>query len=207
MKQYKKIAVYDFDGTLCDSPLPEEGKIIWKKVTGEEYPHQGWWGRLESLSTDVFDINLFPNVVSSLNNDMLSNDTYTIILTSRIERIKPAIEKILNDNNVKVDNIFLKRSGDEKDARLENIIKSLGLDSLESVDIYDDREKEFIAFERFMNNNPNLKVNIFKCNNGEIELYKNNYTNETISRLARIISEEIDNKISEELNNGKIKLK
>ena len=38
-----KLTFFDFDGTLADSPTPENGKQKYKEVTGNEYPHQGWW--------------------------------------------------------------------------------------------------------------------------------------------------------------------
>lgn len=28
---YKRIVSFDFDDTLCHTPKPEEGKIIWKE--------------------------------------------------------------------------------------------------------------------------------------------------------------------------------
>ena len=43
---YTKVAFFDFDGTLMNSPTPENGKIIYKEKTGVNYPYEGWWGRV-----------------------------------------------------------------------------------------------------------------------------------------------------------------
>ena len=102
----RKLAVYDFDGTLMDSPMPDPGKQIWKEKTGEEYPHKGWWGRKESLNTDVFDIKPFPSILSLLKKDVSDPDTHTIILTSRLERLRPELENILRLNGIVVDDLI-----------------------------------------------------------------------------------------------------
>ena len=54
----KRLAVFDFDGTLFDSPEQEDGMRIWSQKTGQQYPHKGWWGRRESLDSDIFDIHI-----------------------------------------------------------------------------------------------------------------------------------------------------
>ena len=91
----KRLAVYDFDGTLIDSPEPEVGKKQWEEKMGQPYPHVGWWGRRESLDTDVFDIKPFPNILAKLQANMADPSTTTIILTSRMEKLRPQLENIL----------------------------------------------------------------------------------------------------------------
>jgi hypothetical protein len=48
-----RIAVFDFDGTLSDTPMPDTGRIEYEKITGSPWPHKGWWGRPETLDMDV----------------------------------------------------------------------------------------------------------------------------------------------------------
>ena len=63
MGEITKLAVFDFDGTLIDTPLPEFGKQEYKDKTGEEWPHAGWWGQPLSLDSEIFDINIIPSVI------------------------------------------------------------------------------------------------------------------------------------------------
>ena len=53
---YKRLICFDFDDTLFHTPLPEEGKKIWKEKTGQEWPHIGWWGKPESIDNEIFEI-------------------------------------------------------------------------------------------------------------------------------------------------------
>ena len=46
----RTLHVFDFDSTLVNTLGPEEGARAWLNATGSPWPHQGWWGRLESLS-------------------------------------------------------------------------------------------------------------------------------------------------------------
>lgn len=164
-----RLSVYDFDGTLMDTPMPDVGREVWKQKTGEKYPHVGWWGRKESLDMDVFEINPFPSVLNNLNDDMTRSDTYTVILTSRLEKLRPQIEGILQHHNISADQILLKTGGKEKDERIQELISQLP-DTIKEVNLYDDREKEFNAFRNFREMNPNLQVNIYKADEGKISL-------------------------------------
>ena len=109
----KRLAFYDMDGTLMDTPMPDTGKVTWKEVTREEYPHARWWGRAESLDTDVFDIKPFPSVLNQLKNDMARPDTRTVLLTNRIEKLRPQVLNLLRSNSIKLDDYNLKNSGKE----------------------------------------------------------------------------------------------
>lgn len=130
----KRLAIYDFDGTLIDTP-EEEGKKQWEEAKGMPYPHQGWWGRKESLDTDVFEIKPFPDILSKLNSDLNSN-THVIILTSRREKLRNEVENILNLNGIVVDDVILKRGNESKGDVILRIAKYNP--DLEYVVVYDD---------------------------------------------------------------------
>ena len=63
--QITKLSVFDFDGTTVDTGMPDTHKIIYKEKTGEDWPHKGWWGRPESLDTNIFDFKAIPEVKSA----------------------------------------------------------------------------------------------------------------------------------------------
>ena len=167
----KRLCVFDFDGCLIDSPEPEIGKPMWEKYYNNQFPYKGWWGRKESLDTDVFDIKPFSSVLAQLNKEKNTPDTSVIILTSRREKLRPEIEKILNMNNINVDDIILKRGNEGKgDVILR--IQQYNQD-LEEINVYDDymhKNAEKIAeYTKIKSMLPmEIIYNLYLVENGEL---------------------------------------
>ena len=69
MKNKTKLSVFDFDGTLIATPLPDSGKIAYEEKTGKTWPHKGWWGQADSLDMNVFDIQPNPDVVNDFKKE------------------------------------------------------------------------------------------------------------------------------------------
>jgi hypothetical protein len=181
-----KLSFYDFDGTLAKSPLPDSGKEQWSQYYGQSYPHNGWWGRPESLDTDVFNIELYPSTTKLIKDDINNPETYVIILTSRIERIKPYIENILTINGIHPDIIDVKK--DEK-SKGEKVIEYVNkFPDVTRVDVYDDNyEREITSFKSVRDKMPNhIKYNIFHASDGMLTLVERKYN------IQNIIAEEIE---------------
>lgn len=142
-----KYKFYDFDGTLIDSPMPDEGRIHWKKIKGTEYPHLGWWGREESLDLSVFDIKAFDNIKNDLEKSFDNGDKCWI-LTSRLKKLSNNVIDVLKYNNIDI-NKFDGMSffnGRDKGQRILDIIKNEE-NEIEEIQVFEDREKEFIVLE------------------------------------------------------------
>lgn len=186
----KRLAVYDFDGTLIDSPEPETGKPQWEKVKGEPYSHKGWWGRKESLDTEVFDIKPFPNILAKLQADMADPETSTIILTSRMEKLRPQLENILKLNGITVDELITKRGGEDKGdviLKIENYNQDL-----EEIVVYDDfagkRPEKIAEYTKIKDLLlPKVQYHIFYVENDTTQLM------ESTNILMKMIHEEIIN--------------
>ena len=186
----KRLCCYDFDGTLIDSPEPLEGKPIWEKYYNTKYPHKGWWGRKESLDTDAFDIKPFPNILAKLRDDMADPDTTTIILTSRMEKLRPELENILNLNGIKVDELITKRGHEDKGdviLKIENYNNDL-----EEIVVYDDfagkmshKIEEYTKIKNQLRDD--IQYNIFYVENGNTMLM------ETTNIILKMIKEELGN--------------
>lgn len=175
---------YDMDGTLLDTPMPEDGKRIWQEKTGTPYPHQGWWGRPESLDSTVFDIKPFASVLNQLRSDQTKNDTYTVLLTSRLTKLQPQIETLLKANGITFDDLSLKSGGEDKDARIMTYLKKFP--QVHTINIYDDREKEMVIFSKMKDQlKGDYQVNIYRVTDGKIALVEGE------NSLGRLISEEI----------------
>ncbi len=186
----KRLAIYDFDGTLIDSPEPDPGKQIWKEKTGEEYPHKGWWGRKESLDTDVFEIKPFPTILAKLKADMADPDTSTIILTSRMEKLRPQLENIMSLNGIVVDDLILKKGNETKGDVILNIDRYN--EDLEEIVVYDDfanmDERKIAEYTNIKDKlSDGVQYHIFRVDSGETFLM------ESTNNLLKMIHEEIIN--------------
>jgi len=157
-----KIAIFDFDGTLMDTPHAEEGKREWEEKTGSPYPHRGWWSKRESLDTEVFDIQ---PIKSTISDYVIENDvptTYMVMLTGRLPNQKDQVEDILHTNDIVFDEYHYKDDGDTLKSKLNTIVSLLNrFPNTELIEMYEDREPHAIAFEEWgKENDVNIKVNL-----------------------------------------------
>jgi hypothetical protein len=182
----KRLAVFDFDGTLINSPEKESGKIEWSEKTGQPYPYQGWWGRPESLDLNVFDIKPFPSVLHQLKKEIVLPNTYVIILTSRMEKLRPQVEAVLNKNNIKVDRVDMKRAEGDKGKKVLRYVQQMP--DLKVINVYEDRDTDIASYEAIRNQIPEgIEFNIYIANKGTLALTESSRSH----NLLCIIQEEL----------------
>ena len=100
---YKRLICFDFDDTLFHTPLPEEGKIVWKEKTGTEWPYRGWWGKSESIDDEIFDIPKNEWTYQRYLEAVADPDAYVIMATGRLDKVpgmREGVESILRKNTV-----------------------------------------------------------------------------------------------------------
>jgi len=192
-KTVKKLSFFDFDGTLVntDKLSPEGGKEQWAQHYGIPYPHKGWWGRAESLDLNVFDIDIYENIISLARKDIQDPSTRAYVLTSRMERLRPQLEAVLNSIGLRFDELILKKDEISKgQVVLDEIAK---YSDVIGVDVYDDNyEREIISYKSIINDVPeNIQFNIFHVSDGTLNLIKERYN------IQNIIKEEIEKLIGE----------
>lgn len=152
--KYDKIISFDFDDTLCHTPLPEEGKIIWKQKTGFDWPYTGWWSKRESLDTEIFDIPVNKWTYEKYLDSISDDSSYVILVTGRIEPLRKEVELVLNKNNLSFNDVFLNFGGDTfsfKTRLFENLIKQHEPSELV---MYDDREEHIVRFYDWAKSQP-----------------------------------------------------
>lgn len=134
----KKLYIFDFDGTLAHSPTPEVGKHLYKEITGTEWPWQGWWGRIESMSTFDFDLIDEQATIAKEKNDT----DIVFILTSRLLKFKSEIQRICKNGGLEIslDSIWTKTNA-EKGERIFDLV-NIFKNQIDEVFFYDDRQKE-----------------------------------------------------------------
>jgi FMN phosphatase YigB (HAD superfamily) len=180
----KRLAVFDFDGTLINSPEPENGKQFWQDKMGRQYPYSGWWGRPESLDLDVFEIKPFPSVLNQLKKEQSTPNTFVLILTSRMEKLRPQVEAVLEKNNITVDKVDMKRAEGDKGIKVLRYVQQFP--NLEEINVYEDRDIDFEAYERMKSKLPeDILFNIYKADQCKLSLL------EVENKLLNIINEEI----------------
>lgn len=75
----KRIAIFDFDGTLIDTDTPESGKRLWLQEFGFEWPFTGWWGRPESLDSRIYFQKNGSKLIEELSKKLNADEIETII--------------------------------------------------------------------------------------------------------------------------------
>ena len=181
-----RLCAFDFDSTLIDSPQKESGKIQWSEKMGKPHPYQGWWGRPESLDLNVFNIKPFPKILNLLNKDVSTPATYTIILTSRQEKLRPLVQEVLDVNNIHIDKLDMQRDQRTKGQKILDYTKKFP--DLREINVYDDKDSDIISYEGIRNSLPeDIKFNIYLANQGSLTLV------EAESKLISIIKEEVQN--------------
>ena len=156
----KKIYVFDFDGCLINSPLPEQGKIAWSKYYGKEYPFAGWWGRLESLDNKVFKITPKQSIVREYVARRTEKDAVTIMLTSRLPKFENVIMELLFKFGIKMDEYLFKKGNLNKSDRIDNLIKKYP--TAEYIEIWDDNSGEIGLYEEWAKHIDNIEIKINK---------------------------------------------
>jgi hypothetical protein len=186
----KKLAVYDMDGTLLNTPEKEEGKKLWKEKTGEEYPHRGWWGRRESLNTEIFDIQPVLKIYSKFKKDITDPNAYVIILTSRLEKLRPEVENVLDIHGIEPDELIMKKGNETKGDVILSYIKKFP--NLEKIEVYDDfaggmehKIKELTDIKNILPKNIGYNIYYVNNNNGNYVLM------ESTNNILNLIQDEL----------------
>ncbi len=149
--------VFDFDGTLMDSPLPETGKEKYKELTGKDWPHKGWWGQIDSL--EPFEVKPIEGTKDLYNQYSVIPNSINVLMTNRLAKFEPVVKDKLRGLYV-FDYYDFKNDNREKPERIKEILKNNP--SIDTINIFDDMDEQIERFNRFKEENPNLEINVFQ---------------------------------------------
>jgi len=148
MGKITKLAVFDFDGTLVDTPLPEFGKQEYKEKTGKDWPFPGWWGQPLSLDMDVFDMPTVPMVMSAYKKEKPNPETGMIMLTGRMVKLGDKVKNILDAKGLTFDEYHYNRGGSTEVAKIQTLNSLLNkYTDVTSVEMWDDRDEHIPIFQ------------------------------------------------------------
>ena len=148
MENFKKLSVFDFDGTLVNTPLPEEGKKEYKEKTGQDWPHVGWWGQPLSLDSEIFDMNIIPSVIRAYLKEINDSNTMVVMVTGRVNKLSGLVKKILDDNGLKFHEYHFNNGGSTESAKKKTFDKILSENpSITEMEVWDDRLEHIPVFQ------------------------------------------------------------
>lgn len=148
MKKIKKLAIFDFDGTLVDTPLPDIGRLQYQEKTGNVWPHEGWWGKELSLDMDIFDMPVVPSVIEAYKEEKTSDTTAVIMLTGRMTKLKDSVGKILKSHDLTFDEYHYNRGGATDVAKIKTMENLLGKYlHVDEIAMWDDRLEHIAIFQ------------------------------------------------------------
>jgi hypothetical protein len=152
---YTKLSVFDFDGTLVDTPVDtKENRQKWADYYDkEEWPYIGWWGRNETLDMDVWDMPLIDDVITDYKKEIGNPETMVIMLTGRLEKQRPYVEAIIDKYGLKFHKRLLKQGGNTINDKLRQLNEILSENpSIKQIEMWDDRDAHIPKFEDWGNN-------------------------------------------------------
>lgn len=175
----KTLYSFDFDDTLFFTPKPEQGKDVFKRETGLDWPYNGWWGKSETIDPSIFNIPKNEWVYRKYLEATADDNGYKILATGRlnkVEKMREHVYQILRENNIEFDElmvipktekypvngengVYLNWGGDTykfKTKLFESLIK---LTKCEHFIMYDDRQEHLKRFREWAKEQ-NVKITI-----------------------------------------------
>ena len=149
MEKITKLAIFDFDGTLVNTPLPDKGRIEYEKKTGQPWPHKGWWGQPDSLDTKVFDMPVIDSVISDYKTEKTNPNTLTILLTGRIKKLSTYVEKVLKEKGLSFDEYHYNNGGSTDAFKVKILDDLIRKYPDVEVEMWEDRLEHVPIFEQW----------------------------------------------------------
>jgi hypothetical protein len=147
-----KINVFDFDGTLVDTPLPDKGKEIHQQKTGKPWPHTGWWSKPESLDMDVFEMPVIQSVIKAHSEEKSKPDTLMVMMTGRLPKLSNEVEAILRHKGLTFDKHIYNMGGATVDSKIKSLDKLLlEYPNVTDIELWDDRDLHIPIFQEYGN--------------------------------------------------------
>jgi len=145
-----EISVFDFDGTLVDTPLPDVGKDIYQQKTGKPWPHTGWWSKPESLDMGVFEMPVIQSVIKAHSEEKSKPDTLMVMMTGRLPRLSNEVESILRAKGLIFDKHIYNMGGATVDSKIKSLEKLLiEYPNVIDITMWDDRDLHIPIFKAY----------------------------------------------------------
>lgn len=143
-----KLICFDFDKTLIYTAEPEEGRKLWLKEKGENFPHPtGWWSKPETLDMSVFYPSMNEWTYKHYLKAISDEDNYVFVATGRMDKLKNEVQAILDFHDFKFHDVFCNWGSETfkfKTRLFESIIRKNP--NADEFILYDDRHEHLVKF-------------------------------------------------------------
>lgn len=148
----KTLYCFDFDGTLVHSPTPELGKPIWQDRTGDIWPYNGWWGKSESLDTNIFHVPKHEWVHKRYLEAQSDENRHLILATGRLRKVnmmRENVDIILEQHGFSFDEIHLNWGEDTYNFKIKLFEETIEKIKCDRFVMYDDRHEHLVKFREW----------------------------------------------------------
>jgi hypothetical protein len=154
------LKIFDFDGTLFNSPLPNP--TLWDRTTyGKlwgDFSHggYGWFQNTLSLDDKYIDADNFNEpMVEEVKKSLKDPNSITVLLTGRTDAYTNQIKKILNNRGLVFDEYGFKPQSDDSpehtmNFKLRFIRELIDKYNPSIIELWDDRAKHTKRFDEFL---------------------------------------------------------
>ena len=164
--------VFDFDGTLFDTPGPIEGKKEYLLATGRPWPQGGWYSRSETLMPPL---KVYPGpALHQFRTHCGRSGSVTVVLTGRLERSRDAVERVLAAGGVRADRVILKNMDMATEDFKNHVISSLLVEfpKIKHVKIWEDLPENLSAFHKLSHRFPKIRWDIIDALSLECPMFE-----------------------------------
>lgn len=152
----RRLVIYDFDGTLFNSPDREAGELAYLEATGQTLPFPGWWGRLESLSPPIVpeipgEEWLIPGTIAAYREDAKDENSELCLMTGRPFKNRKRVIAICDNFDLKFHHYYFRgqpgqKGRDTLEIKANFIEGDLIHGELAVLEIWEDRPEHTSAF-------------------------------------------------------------
>ena len=145
----RKLSIFDFDGTLILTPIGSpENKQTWADYYGKPWLYRGWWGREESLDTDVWDMPVVKEVFDDYQKEVKNPNTVMVLLTGRLVKQGDLVRQIVNDRGYHFNHYLFNTGTETLRNKITHILNLLTkYPSVREIEMWDDRPAHFEKFQ------------------------------------------------------------
>jgi hypothetical protein len=153
----KRAVIYDFDGTIFNSPDREKGELTYLEATGELFPYQGWWGRPETLLPPIVpefpgEEWLIKETIENYKKDALDQEnTELILMTGRPYKNRKRIIAICNHFGLFFHKYYFRgmkgqKGRDTFEIKINIIKQDVIKERLTTLELWEDRQEHVSGF-------------------------------------------------------------